>query len=144
MLLFYRHSHLTRVTHLAHFPRFFSDDIEVRFFEVRDNRLYWEGFGEFLPADVHKQVAICFKTPRYANPDVSSMSCERSPYHPFPKNSQFNFVPIFIGLEFLSSSIGLISSGFTLVVLKNFTNASDSSAFFSINFMRSSLASPIS
>ncbi|XP_043189654.1 putative transcription factor p65 homolog [Amphibalanus amphitrite] len=49
-----------------------KDDIEVRFFEVRDNRLYWEGFGEFLPADVHKQVAICFKTPRYANPDLDT------------------------------------------------------------------------
>lgn len=50
-----------------------SDDIEVRFFEVRDNRLHWEAFGEFLPADVHKQVAICFKTPRYATLEVSRL-----------------------------------------------------------------------
>ncbi|KAF0314765.1 Embryonic polarity protein dorsal [Amphibalanus amphitrite] len=49
-----------------------KDDIEVRFFEVRDNRLYWEAFGEFLPADVHKQVAICFKTPRYASLELES------------------------------------------------------------------------
>ncbi|XP_043215020.1 transcription factor p65-like isoform X2 [Amphibalanus amphitrite] len=49
-----------------------KDDIEVRFFEVRDNRLHWEAFGEFLPADVHKQVAICFKTPRYASLELES------------------------------------------------------------------------
>ncbi|XP_037072056.1 embryonic polarity protein dorsal-like isoform X2 [Pollicipes pollicipes] len=49
-----------------------KDDIEVRFFEVRDNRLCWEAFGEFLPADVHKQVAICFKTPRYVNPECDT------------------------------------------------------------------------
>ncbi|TMW48950.1 hypothetical protein DOY81_005975 [Sarcophaga bullata] len=48
-----------------------KDDIKVRFFEIRNNELYWEGFGEFQQTDVHKQAAITFKTPRYINPDVN-------------------------------------------------------------------------
>lgn len=48
-----------------------KDDIKVRFYEERDNDLYWEDFGEFQQTDVHKQAAIAFKTPVYINPDVN-------------------------------------------------------------------------
>ena len=48
-----------------------KDDIQVRFFEMRDDWLFWEGYGDFQPMDVHKQVAIVFKTPRYCNQDIN-------------------------------------------------------------------------
>ncbi len=36
---------------------FISDDIQVRFFEeAEDGAIKWEGFGDFGPADVHRQV----------------------------------------------------------------------------------------
>lgn len=39
------------------------DDLQIRFFEDADSN--WEGYGDFMPLDVHKQVAITFKTPKY-------------------------------------------------------------------------------
>lgn len=33
----------------------------------------WEGFGEFEQSDVHKQVAISFKTPRYKAADTKTV-----------------------------------------------------------------------
>ncbi|XP_065355357.1 embryonic polarity protein dorsal [Calliphora vicina] len=47
-----------------------KDDIKIRFFELRNNEVFWEDFAQFQPTDVHKQAAITFKTPRYINPDV--------------------------------------------------------------------------
>lgn len=47
-----------------------KDDIQVRFFEERGDQLVWEAYGEFQPADVHKQVAVCFRTPRYFSTDI--------------------------------------------------------------------------
>lgn len=48
-----------------------KEDIQIRFYEERDGMLIWEDFGEFQPAQVHKQVAICFKPPRYHNSEIS-------------------------------------------------------------------------
>ena len=42
-----------------------KDDVQVRFYEERNGHLIWEALGDFQPNDVHKQVAICFRTPRY-------------------------------------------------------------------------------
>ncbi|KAK2580700.1 hypothetical protein KPH14_011330 [Odynerus spinipes] len=42
-----------------------KEDIQVRFFEEKDGRVYWEGFGDFQPSHVHKQTAIAFRTPSY-------------------------------------------------------------------------------
>ncbi|XP_033227990.1 transcription factor p65-like [Belonocnema kinseyi] len=47
-----------------------KDDIQVRFFEMRDNSLFWHDYGEFLPTDVHKQTAIVFKTPKYRDQKI--------------------------------------------------------------------------
>lgn len=48
-----------------------KDDIEVRFFEVSsDDRLEWEGSAELSSGDVHKQVAISFRTPPYRNTQI--------------------------------------------------------------------------
>ena len=48
-----------------------KDDIQIRFFEMRDNTLFWDAYGDFSPQDVHKQVAINFKTPRYCDQDIT-------------------------------------------------------------------------
>ncbi|KAG2458658.1 REL protein, partial [Polypterus senegalus] len=44
-----------------------TDDIEVRFF-TKD----WEAKGSFSQADVHRQVAIVFKTPPFYNTNIAS------------------------------------------------------------------------
>ncbi|KAK2823939.1 hypothetical protein Q5P01_021114 [Channa striata] len=44
-----------------------KDDIEVRFFSSDG----WEAKGSFSQADVHRQVAIVFKTPQYYNTSVT-------------------------------------------------------------------------
>lgn len=33
-----------------------KEDIQVRFFEERDGQTVWEGFADFQPTHVHKQV----------------------------------------------------------------------------------------
>ncbi|XP_037832316.1 transcription factor p65 isoform X2 [Kryptolebias marmoratus] len=43
-----------------------KEDIEVRFFQDS-----WEGKGTFSQADVHRQVAIVFRTPPYRNTNLS-------------------------------------------------------------------------
>lgn len=47
-----------------------TEDIQVRFYEVKDGMIEWEDFGDFQASDVHKQVAISFKTPRYKSLEV--------------------------------------------------------------------------
>uniref|UniRef100_A0A8D8IJI5 Embryonic polarity protein dorsal n=1 Tax=Culex pipiens TaxID=7175 RepID=A0A8D8IJI5_CULPI len=48
-----------------------KEDISVRFYEERDGRIVWEDVGEFQHNNVHKQVAICFRTPRYHTLETS-------------------------------------------------------------------------
>ena len=48
-----------------------KDDIQVRFYEEVENKVVWEGYGEFQPSDVHKQFGICFKSPKYHNIEVT-------------------------------------------------------------------------
>lgn len=45
-----------------------KDDIEVWFEEEREGQTVWKERAELLPNGVHKQVAICFRTPRYREP----------------------------------------------------------------------------
>lgn len=40
-------------------------DVDVRFYEVIDGQVVWEENAIFKPADIHKQYAIDFKTPKY-------------------------------------------------------------------------------
>lgn len=47
-----------------------KEDISVRLYEERDGKVVWEGFGDFTPTQVHKQVAIAFRTPKYKNLEV--------------------------------------------------------------------------
>lgn len=48
-----------------------KDDVQIRFFEERNGQVVWEGLGEFQPNDVHKQVAISFRTPRYYDENIT-------------------------------------------------------------------------
>ena len=45
--------------------RITKDDIQVKFFEEQNGQLVWEQNAEFQPNDVHKQVAIVFRVPKY-------------------------------------------------------------------------------
>ncbi|XP_032830133.2 uncharacterized protein LOC116953924 isoform X3 [Petromyzon marinus] len=45
-----------------------KEDIEVRFFEPDGS---WESRGSFSQADVHRQVAIVFRTPAYRDPGIT-------------------------------------------------------------------------
>jgi len=47
-----------------------KEDISVRFFEEIDDNVVWEGYGDFQHTNVHKQVAISFRTPRYKSIDI--------------------------------------------------------------------------
>ncbi|XP_041122033.1 nuclear factor NF-kappa-B p105 subunit-like [Polyodon spathula] len=49
-----------------------KDDIQVRFYEEDENGSLWEAFGKFGPADVHRQYAIVFKTPKYYNNSIKN------------------------------------------------------------------------
>lgn len=40
----------------------FADDIQIRFYEEEENGGIWEGFGDFSPTDVHRQVS-CRQVP---------------------------------------------------------------------------------
>ncbi|CAH1403256.1 unnamed protein product [Nezara viridula] len=51
-------------------PIYDKKDISVRFFEIRDGKLFWEGYGDFTPTQVHKQTAIAFRTPRYKTLEI--------------------------------------------------------------------------
>lgn len=48
-----------------------KDDIRVKFFELNhEGALVWEDYGEFNQSNVHKQVAISFKVPKYYNQNI--------------------------------------------------------------------------
>ncbi|XP_014210238.2 dorsal-related immunity factor Dif-like [Copidosoma floridanum] len=47
-----------------------KEDIQVRFFEEKDDHILWEALGDFQPTQVHKQVAISFRTPSYRTQQV--------------------------------------------------------------------------
>lgn len=47
-----------------------KEDIQVRFFEENQGVIIWEGYGDFQHTNVHKQVAISFRTPKYKTLDI--------------------------------------------------------------------------
>lgn len=50
-----------------------KEDIQVRFYEEKDAQVVWEAFGDFQHTNVHKQVAISFRTPRYRTLEVDQI-----------------------------------------------------------------------
>uniref|UniRef100_A0A1S4J7E5 Uncharacterized protein n=1 Tax=Culex quinquefasciatus TaxID=7176 RepID=A0A1S4J7E5_CULQU len=47
-----------------------KEDISVRFYEEQHGHILWEDVGEFQHSNVHKQVAISFRTPRYRTLEI--------------------------------------------------------------------------
>ena len=41
------------------------DDVQILFYQEEEGRVIWKANGEFSSSDVHKQVAISFRTPPY-------------------------------------------------------------------------------
>ena len=51
-----------------------KDDIQVRFVQENQQKqsgIIWEAYGDFLANDVHKQVAISLRTPKYFDETIS-------------------------------------------------------------------------
>ncbi|KAL4639944.1 proto-oncogene c-Rel-like [Arapaima gigas] len=70
-----------------------KDDIEVRFFSKN-----WEAKGSFSQADVHRQVAIVFKTPPYINasitaPETVGMQLRRPSDQAVSEPLEFRYLP---------------------------------------------------
>ncbi|KAG8194583.1 hypothetical protein JTE90_013321 [Oedothorax gibbosus] len=47
-----------------------KEDIQIWFYEEQGSMILWESQAEFQPSDVHKQVAISFRTPRYPKENI--------------------------------------------------------------------------
>ncbi|XP_042902221.1 embryonic polarity protein dorsal [Parasteatoda tepidariorum] len=47
-----------------------KESIQIWFYEVHDSNVIWESPAEFHPSDIHKQVAISFRIPRYHNENL--------------------------------------------------------------------------
>ena len=52
-----------------------KDDIQIRFYEEQQGQLVWEALADFQPNDVHKQVAISFRTPKYYTDNIQGPVC---------------------------------------------------------------------
>lgn len=50
--------------------RVMKDDIEIRFFEEKNDLLIWESRGQFKAGDIHKHFAIAFRTPKYFDESI--------------------------------------------------------------------------
>ncbi|KAF2353654.1 Rel domain (RHD) DNA-binding domain [Trinorchestia longiramus] len=84
-----------------------KEDIQVRFYEVTDGLISWEAFGDFQPSDVHKQVAIAFKTPRYRtieieNPVKVFIQLQRPSDKTTSEPRPFEYLPLDSGRPFMS------------------------------------------
>lgn len=47
-----------------------KEDIAVRFIEEMNGEIVWEDFADFQHSNVHKQVAIAFRTPPYRSLEI--------------------------------------------------------------------------
>lgn len=56
----------------------YPDDISVVFYEEKSNKVVWEAQADFSPTQVHKQVAIAFRTPKYRSIQVTDFYLTRS------------------------------------------------------------------
>lgn len=94
----------------------FAEDIEVRFFQDS-----WEGKGTFSQADVHRQVAIVFRTPPYRDTNLSEpirvkMQLRRPSDREVSEPVDFQYLPADPG-EGQSYSIQLSSYLRALIIL---------------------------
>merc|ERR1712209_32655 len=85
-----------------------KDDIQVRFYEEKNDQLIWEGFGDFQPSDVHKQYGICFRTPRYKNIEIEQpvqvqIQLRRPSDGAVSESRPFEFIPLDAGRAYWSA-----------------------------------------
>ncbi|XP_052895493.1 proto-oncogene c-Rel-like [Anopheles moucheti] len=76
-----------------------KEDIKVRFFEKKGNITVWENYAEFSHTDVHKQVAISFRTPPYKAIDISDparvyVQLERPSDNTYSEARDFQFIAL--------------------------------------------------
>lgn len=76
-----------------------KEDIQVRFYEEKDERIVWEGFGDFQPSQVHKQTAISFRPPRYHTLEITEpvrvyIQLKRPSDGATSESLPFEFVPL--------------------------------------------------
>ena len=48
-----------------------TDDLKIRFFEMKDNEVVWEDFGTFHSDDIYNNTAICFRPPKYHDQNIT-------------------------------------------------------------------------
>lgn len=92
-------------------PLFPPDDIEVRFFSSDG----WEAKGSFSQADVHRQVAIVFKTPPYYNTSITEsitvhMQLRRPSDQEVSEPMDFRYLPDDKGKQWWESRLFLINT----------------------------------
>lgn len=130
------------------------DDIRIRFFEVRNEWLFWEGFADFQPVNVHKQVAIVFRTPAYCNQEITEpvgvqiqlqKKSDGSTSKPLPfimlpmeigdtnmlkrKRARFDFTPKSFMLKQMEMSVERRSAIINQTLLLNYPNGKDQAMF---------------
>ncbi|XP_035782865.1 embryonic polarity protein dorsal-like isoform X2 [Anopheles albimanus] len=97
-----------------------KEDIRVRFYEMQNNGLVWEGNGEFTHTDVHKQVAISFRTPQYRTQDITE------PVTVFVRLERPSDNACSESLEFLMTPLDTGRRRFSTIQRELLKNASDS------------------
>jgi Rel/ankyrin family protein len=83
-----------------------KEDISVRFYEEYDGLPIWDTLGDFQHTNVHKQVAIAFRTPKYRTLDIEQpvKVCKSTIYPPVHTNKlKFNLK--LLGVDPTTSSV---------------------------------------
>ncbi|KAF4528208.1 hypothetical protein B566_EDAN014033, partial [Ephemera danica] len=97
-----------------------KEDISIRFYEEKDGQLEWEGMADFQPTDVHKQVAIGFRTPAYKDLQITKevdvkIQLRRPSDNATSEPKSFKYLPLdsgrpFWSLKKLKANYGIFSS----------------------------------
>ncbi|KAK9883828.1 hypothetical protein WA026_002025 [Henosepilachna vigintioctopunctata] len=97
-----------------------KEDIQIRFFEEKDGLVVWEGYADFQPSQVHKQVGIAFKPPRYRNQEVTNtvkvfLHLKRPSDGVTSEPLPFQYLPISNGRKrFKDDSVHTLSNDFNI------------------------------
>lgn len=109
------------------------DDIEVRFFTQT-----WEARGSFSQADVHRQVAIVFRTPAYCDTSITSpvtvhMQLRRPTDQEVSEPMEFRYLPDDKGKTFFFSCHNCYRMSASSSALTNLHKMYKSKAFWQSN-----------
>lgn len=92
-----------------------KDDIEIKFYEEQNGLLIWENLAEFQPNDVHKQVAITFRTPPYKDVNIEQpvdvkIQLRRKSDSTTSEPRIFQYIPLAIDPEWIERKRRKVSS----------------------------------